>query len=271
MFSSINWKLLLWALGTLHFQMLLSVGLFAILPAGYGIWYNALILLSVMIIFGINVILGYLIGIRCSPSIDDAGVLGVWAIWSIGAIVLGVFALNHFTLANARVKVLDLEAAKSSRTRFIQLQNTRILTQYTLSSYSVHFSQVKGQSPKSYRVEQKMAPLVDNAWTGAPIEHFVAYHGKSRNTYDFDLKYVAGWSSLNEFSAKYPFIAQELIKKYQLRMAANPGFWELRDLPQAKLKAQRRFQRFYGILMGSAVLLFAALGNVGANRSFGDG
>lgn len=271
MFSSINWKLLLWATGTLHFQLLLSMGLFAILPAGYGVWYNALVLLSLILIFGINVVFGYLIGTRCSHSIDDAGVLGIWAIWSIGAIVLGVFALNHFTLANAKVKALDLEAAKSSRTRFVQLQNTRILTQYTLSSYSVHFSQVKGQSPKSYGVEQKMAPLVDKTWTGAPIEHFVAYHGKSRNTYDFDLKYVARRSSLNEFSAKYPLIAQELIRKYQLRMAANPGFWELQDLPQAKLRAQRRFQRFYGILMGTAVLIFTVLGSAGANRSFGNG
>lgn len=267
MFPSINGKILLWALGTLHFQLLLSMGLFAILPGGYGFWHNALIMLGLMLVFGINVIVGYLIGISWSSSIDDSGVLGVWAIWSIGAIVLGVFALNHFTLANAKVKSLDLEAAKSSRARFAQLQGARILTQYTLSSYSVHFSQAKGQSPKSYRVAQRMAPLVDEAWTGAPIQHFVAYHGKSSDEFDFDLKYVAGLSSLNEFSAKYPSIAKELIEKYQLRMAANPSFWELRDLPQAKLKAQRRFQRFYAILMGTAVLVFGFFGF--ANKQHG--
>lgn len=256
MVSFINGKILLWALGTLHFQLLLSMGLFAILPGGYGFWHNALIMLGLMLVFGINVIIGYLIGTSWSRSIDDSGVLGVWAIWSIGAIVLGVFALNHFTLATAKVKYLDLKQAKSSRAWFVQLQGARILTQYTLSSYSVHFSQAKGQSPKSYRVAQRMAPLVDEAWIGAPIQHFVAYHGKSSDEFDFDLKYVAGRSSFNEFSAKYPSIAKELIEKYQLHMVENPSFWELRDLPIAKLKAQRRFRYFYAILMGTAVLVF---------------
>ena len=257
MYKRINWKLLIWGLGSLHFQLGLAFVFFWLMPPGYGFGYNLLMMLGLMIVFGLNIMISYLLGSRVGPAIDEIPVILIWVALSLAALVLGKIALSHHTLAHARVETLDLAVVTKHKADFVYLKNARILTEYTLNSYSVHSRHVKGQTKSSYRVNQKMAPLVTNTWkSGQRIRHFVCYNSKSVVDLDFDVKYAARPFYLTEFSAKYPTIAQELVQKYALHRAAQPTYWELMDLPKARQRAKKNFLWFYGIVMGTAVAVF---------------
>ena len=51
MYKRINWKLLIWGLGSLHFQLGLAFVFFWLMPPGYGFGYNLLMLLGLMVVY----------------------------------------------------------------------------------------------------------------------------------------------------------------------------------------------------------------------------
>lgn len=249
-------KMFLWGFVSLHTQLLLVFALFYYLPRG-GMW-ESLIFLLFIIVFALNVMGSYLIGVFVlfgdeDAFADSAGLIGFWAL--LGFIFAPMTANNlayylHYKEIKPQTVALDTHAVAQAG-KFIKLEKAQILHAYTHEK-DVYHTRSSGKSGTTrYQVHYKLCPIVPENWQeGQPISFFLAYNNDEYLEKDFKLAYTLKTYTSDRYGYQYHKIVQELIAKHDLPTVGKPVFLEMIDVQKLQNIGWWYCRLFYGLMMG---------------------